>query len=397
MDLRRRWAAARREESELQFPAAETPSHSCAFATPGPPQPDEKVSAVTVDHGLRSESVDEAEFVGKTCKILGIPHDILNWDPTTRSGNLQDAARLARKSMIGAWARQKGLACVLLGHTLDDQAETFLIRLSRGSGVDGLAAMYPVEQDHGFYWLRPLLTVERQRLRRFLKGLDQDWREDPSNEDTRFLRVRMRKAGRLFAELGLDAKTLVATADRMKMARAGLESATVALAMRVAHPTKAGSVAIDLAGFRETDEEFRLRLLSHALKWVASSPYRPRLKSLIDMLDAIETAERAFTLAGCIAVPSGTDRVEICRELAAVKAVPATRKRFDGRWEIVTPEPLQSLEVRPLGEAGLKSCPNWRDLPYSRHALAATPSLWQDDDLIAAPLAGNTNGCVFRY
>ena len=350
------------------------------------------IRAVTVDHDLREGSAAEARFVAAACRAAAIPHDVLVWERRDLSGNLQDAARSARRALISDWARRRGIAAVLLGHTRDDQAETFLMRLARGSGVDGLAAMYAIENGDGHDWVRPLLRVSRETLRRHLEDLGVDWCEDPGNEDMRFTRVRMRAARRQLEALGLDARTLAATADRMRTARAGLEAATLELASRIATPTEAGSVRILADGLWEASDEIRLRLVSHALKWVATSDYRPRLDALRRTLIALADGKPA-TLAGCLLVPDGNGSVEVCREVSAVSPAPATAGTFDARWLMSVPEPLRRMEIRALGDDGLHRCPEWRAGPHGRNALAATPSLWQDDDLIAAPLAGLHGDC----
>ncbi len=350
------------------------------------------IRAVTVDHNLREDSAAEAQFVSDACKAAAIPHDILVWNRQDSSGNLQDAARSARRSLIGDWARRQRVSAVLLGHTRDDQAETFLMRLARGSGVDGLAAMYAVENGDGHDWVRPLLRVSRSSLRQHLDGLGIAWCEDPGNEDMRFARVRMRAARPQLEDLGLDARTLADTAGRMKVARAGLEAATLDLARRIAVPTAAGSVRILADGLWEASEEIRLRLVSHALKWVAASRYRPRLDALGRTLAALRDGKQA-TLAGCLVVPDGSGGAEVCREAGAVSPAPATVGRFDARWSVSVPEPLRQLEIRALGDRGLRLWPGWRAGPHGRNALAATPSLWQKDDLIAAPLAGLPGDC----
>ncbi|WP_114967069.1 tRNA lysidine(34) synthetase TilS, partial [Alkalilacustris brevis] len=153
-----------------------------------------RLRAVTVDHGLREGAAQEAEAVARLCAELGIGHDILRWQGWDGQGNLQDAARRARQGLIAGWARDHGLAAVALGHTRDDQAETVLMRLARGAGVDGLSGMAPLRLAVGLAWLRPLLDVGRAELRALLRARGVPWAEDPSNEDARFQRVRARRA-----------------------------------------------------------------------------------------------------------------------------------------------------------------------------------------------------------
>ncbi|MEO0991213.1 MAG: tRNA lysidine(34) synthetase TilS, partial [Pseudomonadota bacterium] len=178
--------------------------------------------AVTVDHGLRPESASEAQSVGAFCREFGIAHDVVVWDEWAGRGNLQDAARQARKRLIGAWAKANGISHVATGHTLDDQAETVLLRLARGSGVDGLAAMAPQRVEARLTWHRPLLGARRTALRDYLSVNGIPWIDDPSNEDTRFDRVRVRQALAVLAPLGIEPEGLVATAARMARARHGL-------------------------------------------------------------------------------------------------------------------------------------------------------------------------------
>ncbi|WP_236628283.1 tRNA lysidine(34) synthetase TilS, partial [Sulfitobacter sp. HI0129] len=117
--------------------------------------------AVTVDHGLRAGSAEEATGVAACCAALGVPHDTLQWADWDGSGNLQAAARDARYRLMADWAARHDIGAIALGHTADDQAETFVMRLARRSGVDGLSAMAPHSVRAGIEWLRPLLGIHR--------------------------------------------------------------------------------------------------------------------------------------------------------------------------------------------------------------------------------------------
>ncbi|HAD27336.1 MAG TPA: tRNA lysidine(34) synthetase TilS, partial [Rhodobacteraceae bacterium] len=151
------------------------------------------VFVVTLDHGLREEAANEAEGVAKICAGLGVSHDTLRWDGHHK-GNTQDAARRVRQRLIGDWAKTHDLVAVATGHTRDDQAETFLLRLKRGSGVDGLSGMARCIEKDGVLWVRPLLHKRRDALRATLKDRGVAWFDDPSNGDNRYDRVKVRKA-----------------------------------------------------------------------------------------------------------------------------------------------------------------------------------------------------------
>ena len=153
------------------------------------------LSVLTVDHGLRAESAEEAARVAGWAAELGLPHHLLRWeeDPKPDTG-IQARARAARYGLMAAWCRTHAATALLTGHTLDDQAETVLMRLSRTMSPDSLAGIRPVGDWDGLPLLRPLLRVKRQALRDWLSHLGQPWIDDPSNEDTRFERVRARRS-----------------------------------------------------------------------------------------------------------------------------------------------------------------------------------------------------------
>lgn len=354
--------------------------------------------AATVDHGLRAESAQEACAAADLAQRFGASHDTLHWQGRTARGNLQDAARRARRGLIADWAKTLEIPAVALGHTLDDQAETLLLRLARGSGVDGLAAMRPVHRARGLVWLRPLLDVSRASLRDELTARDIGWTEDPSNADLRFDRVRARKALATLSALGIDAAGLAATAARMARARAALEHVTQEAARRHC-AVVAGDVLIERAGLAALPEEIRDRLLAHALCWVASAEYRPRLKALHRLLEGLDGA-RPATLHGCRVLVQGP-HLRITREARAVaecRAAPG--QDWDRRWVVFPSESraldARGLEVRALGAEGLAQCPDWRETDLPRASLLAAPALWRGATLVAAPVAGLGNGWCAR-
>lgn len=351
----------------------------CALAEAWPA---ERLRAVTVDHGLREGSAGEAQAVAALCARLGVAHRVLNWTGWDGQGNLQDAARRARRNLIAGWAKEEGLPAVALAHTQDDQAETLLMRLARGSGVDGLAAMQAEREHAGLRWLRPLLGCSRGDLRRYLSEIGEGWVEDPSNSDDRFSRVRMRKA---IAALKLDQARLAETADAMHRARAALEQLAYEKAQTCAR-VQGGDVVFDAADFTECPQDTRLRLFAHALCWVASAHYRPRLTALTATLEAV-LGGKTRSLHGCLILPEG-DAFRLCREPEAVDGLQSPAPGpWDTRW-IAKAAYEQGDRLAMLGEAGLSQCPEWRATGLPRASLLAAPGLWRGETLRAAPLAG---------
>ncbi len=352
-----------------------------------------RLRAVSVDHGLRPEAAAEIGGVARLCRELGVGHDTLRWRAGAGGGNLQDRARRARYRLIADWARERDVGAVALGHTLDDQAETVLMRLARGAGVDGLSAMAPQRRAHGVRWLRPLLGLRRAGLRAWLESRGVGWSEDPSNADMRFARVRMRRALAELAPLGISPEGLAATAARMVQTRAALERQTQEAARALAR-VRAGAVFLDSAALEALPDEIRRRLLGHALRWVSGADYPPRQRSL----DALEAALRdrvRHTLHGCLMLP-GRVRHVLSREAAALRALRSRPGEvWDGRWRVIAPPDAAGdpvLEVRLLGEGGLAFCPRWRATGLPRPVLAASPAVWRGAELVAAPLAGAGNG-----
>jgi tRNA(Ile)-lysidine synthase len=290
---------------------------------------------------------------------------------------------------MAEWAKTRNIAAIALGHTADDQAETLLMRLARGSGVDGLAAMEVVRRHLGIDWLRPFLGMRRDDLREWLRARGQSWIDDPSNEDPAFDRVQARRALAALGPLGITVEGLIATADRMRMASVALRQMAHDLAQdAVRH--EAGDVIIDRTALAASPEETRLRLMAHALMWVSSGEYRPRFLALKTAYAATSQGRRA-TLHGCLIMPKSRE-IRITRELAAVIDTQSPADGlWDRRWRLVGPAD-GTLCLRALGPEGLAHCPEWRATGLPRDSVMAAPAVWDGPRLIAAPVAGLANG-----
>ena len=230
-----------------------------------------KLVVVTVDHGLRAESKAEAEGVAKLARKLGLAHRILRWTGAKPKTGLQQAARLARYRLLGQAARKIGAAHILTAHTLDDQAETVLIRLTRGSGVTGLGAMarvtaLPGSENGGIKLVRPLLDISKARLIATLKAENIAFADDPSNRDPRFTRARLRSLMPQLAQEGLDAGRLALLAQRLKRADAAIEAAgDRAMAVFRLDSGASATITFDATAFSQLPAEIALRLTGSAL------------------------------------------------------------------------------------------------------------------------------------
>ena len=211
--------------------------------------PPEKLVALTVDHGLRSTSADEARWVRAQCRRLGIRHETLKWENCHPVSGLQAAARTARYGLLAKASTRLGLAAVLTAHTRDDQNETVTMRLARSASSDapGLAGIPAATLFEGRMWvLRPLLGVSRDTVRAFLRSQGVcDWVEDPSNADLRFERVRVR------AQLKYGAEDVVPDGSRIAKARLRLACQAADVINEHCHIDAEGSVRMR---FREVGE-----------------------------------------------------------------------------------------------------------------------------------------------
>jgi len=352
-----------------------------------------RIHALTVDHGLRPEAGDEALLVAREAMRMGAQHDTLYWTGWDGKGNLSAAARDARYALMRDFCAREGIGAILLGHTQDDQAETVLMRLARGSGVDGLSAM-----SEGRYGrddiLRPVLGETRADLRIWLTRQGMRWIEDPTNDDPRYDRVRARRLLTQLAPFGIDAARLAETAASLARARLALLARAADVADKIVNDRK-GLLIFDREGLEQTEEETRLRLIAHGLACLSGTPYKPRLASLSATLDRA-LAGHGGTLQGCRLIPH-RDSLMLVREFKAVEALECAadgQAVWDGRWCILAPD-HPAAKVRALGEGGLSQ---WdRPATLSHAAMLSWPGVWQGDHLLAVPGFWNEDAIRSEY
>lgn len=349
-----------------------------------------ELHAVTVDHRLRAESGAEAAQVAAHAARLGVGHECLPWHGWDGQGNLPDQARRARYRLMADWAEARGIGHIALGHTADDQAETFLMRLARSAGVDGLSGMSATRRMGAVVLCRPALRVSRSALRAYLGARRIEWIEDPTNADQAYERVRTREVIAALAPLGITAATLTSVAGHMAEVRNTLYW-YVFLAARDMVSFQAGDMLIDRRAFRTLQRDISRRLMQSALRWISSSDYAPRGRAMDLLMESIRGGTD-MTLHGC-RVLVGAQHLRITRELKAVEGatVPAGQV-WDGRWRMTGPVDGRGCVIAALGSAGLRQCPDWRAAGLPEASQLSGPAIWHGETLVAAPLAGAPNG-----
>lgn len=369
----------------------------CMLAQHWAQQHGAQLHAFTVDHGLRAESAQEAAQVAAEVKKLGIPHDILRWEGDKPQTRLQERARSARYHLLTQACRDAGIKVLLVAHNAEDQMETFWIRLSHGSGLDGLAAMSPVALRDDILLGRPLLGFSRAALRDICAAMDVAWMEDPSNKAEKFLRVRLRGFEDMLAQEGLTPQRLAQTSDKLAAARAALEFYAQDFLARHACPHAEGYISIDHAALSAAPFETQRRALVQCLKLfarddLAYGPDDAQMRALCQSM--VSPSFGGATLAGC-EIFLHKKRLLIAREMAAVQGS-ATCGAWDGRFDLPPALP-DSWHIRALGAEGLsclrKNIPtddSWhaaiQALPHK--ARLSLPAVFEGENILFIPLLG---------
>jgi tRNA(Ile)-lysidine synthase len=286
---------------------------------------------LTVDHAIRPNAGHEAREVVRWATALGLKGHILKWRGPKPSSDIEAEARNARYRLMGAWLKRHGLGALCVGHTRDDQAETFLLRLARGSGLDGLAAMrplapFPLPDYRDIALVRPLLALERTVVRDHLEALGQPWLEDPMNTDMRFGRARLRRHRATLDDLGLTASRLADAAGHLSRARDALDAVTVAVLARACRLDGA-SALVERSALTAAPREVGLRALARLLMAVSGHTYRPRFERLERVLDWLEEGDVAqgCTLHGCRLGRAPKARAVFGSETVLISREPARR------------------------------------------------------------------------
>jgi len=294
-----------------------------------------RLFAVTVDHGLRPEAAREAREVKRLARTLDVPHRTLRWSDAKPHTGVPAAARGARYRLLAKMARAAGATHILTAHTRDDQAETLLMRMMRGSGITGLSAMARETERGGVQLARPFLNVSKSRLIATLKKAKVDFTDDPTNRDMNFTRPRIRALMPRLAAEGGDARNLARLASRLARANAAVEvlvdGAERYLALRdrdASHPKQTFDIrtfnakTFDAKAFAAMAEEIRLRLLLRAIDRVGHEGPAElgKVEALLSALDraVVGKAPRAKgrpklkqTLAGAlVSLIGGRIRIE---------------------------------------------------------------------------------------
>jgi tRNA(Ile)-lysidine synthase len=317
----------------------------------------------------------------------------LTWTGEKPEQGIQEQAREARYRLLGAYARScgEGRCAVVTAHTREDQAETLLMRLARGSGPDGLQGMPVVRSLSGFDGVdvvRPLLGIGRAAMRSFLEARGISWIDDPSNEDRRFERVRLRAVADELAGIGLTPRMLSLAAMRQRRAVAALEAATDALQAAAVDLNGGMFAAINMAAWLAAPEDIRVRLTGRVLSaFGGASP--PADLAQVERLAAALSSGGATrqTLGGCD-VRACRKVIRVFRErgradLADIRLRPGEATTWDNRFHISVARAEGPVTVRALDASTMAGLRETFHVALPARAAATLPAVWAGDELVS--------------
>jgi len=352
-----------------------------------------KLTVLTVDHGLRADSAREAAQVAEWTTALGVNHAILAWRGAKPVTGIQAKARNARYDLMSGWCRNHDAAWLLTGHTLEDQAETVLMRLARTTSIDSLAGIPRLGQWRGIRLFRPLLGTSRVALRSLLGKLGQSWIDDPSNEDERFERVRIRKAMPMLRELGITAEALAELARRAGDAVQGLWRAAEDWVSSHLKVHEAGYCTFPLVPFTDQSEELKMRILGLTVSRHGSGKM-PEPHELELLAAWVDSGGSRRTLGGALIVRRKASLL-VGREPGRIDATPVTVPAggeivWDGRFAGSAPAGAAVIPAQDV-----PGIPRREDIPA--FVQQGVPAVMLGGQLLAVPQLGLGKGAKAHF
>lgn len=370
-----------------------------------------KIVGLTVDHMLRPESTAEANTVHAWLTQENIEHHILTWHKDSFPSNIQDSARIARYELLLNWCKANGVNCLALGHSLDDQYETVLQRLSHHSGPLGLSSIAMTRQLDDTLLIRPLLPVCRADIIEALQGFEKKWIEDPSNKNTDYTRILIRSRKQEYSRYHLTSARISSFQNTMQNFRQTMEKTCKKFTAKHVQIFSQGYCLVERSALLEESDELICYLISVYLQELSGNKYPPSADKVNHILTKIKDGV-AHTSHGC-RILCVKNQILICRELAAIpqktKLNEQNTLKWDNRFEFQSTVHTHSLPshccagmtwgkgkvhplsnendiiIQPLGK-------NWLDFKENEilkslpSAVKPTlPSIWQKERLLNIP------------
>lgn len=352
-----------------------------------------ELTVLTVDHGLRPAAADEAKMVSQVAETLGLTCYVLKPQDFAPTSRIQQSAREVRYELMREKMRALSLSQLFTAHHLDDQAETFFMRLARGSGLTGLGAMGRNSVSFGLDLVRPFLDLPKSDLVAYVQAEGIQYVQDPSNNDEKFERVRWRQTLKGLQRMGLQAKNIGLSARRLRRADAALNAIAEAAYGERFFIDPFGCVLFDHAKLAAEPAEIGIRLLARALDdagGASPAPDLAKIEALFDVLSMGKLYVRGQTLGGC-GIRGHGDLIQVFRELGrlddqVLTLLPGEELNWDERFRVllaadaVGPVQVQSAHSITRGQFD-KLLPDMNFVPMD--AVRAAPLITSGDEILA--------------
>ncbi len=339
-----------------------------------------KLVALIVNHNLRDDSRSEAEWVKSQMDNIGVECHILDWVGDKPDTGIQENARNKRYQLLTEKCHELGIETLAFGHNLEDQNETFWIRLISGSGIDGLSGMASSSKRNDIKIIRPLLPISREELREICKSHKQTWIDDPSNQNENFTRVNIRKNLKFFEEAGLSQNRLNDIIAKISQANDALKNITDKVIAKIVRSNPYGYVTIDLDGFYNCEDEIKFRILSNILQNFSNNKYPARSANINELISNI--GKKGSTLSGCEIIIHD-DKICIFRELLKIEGkLYLNRNNLSWDNRFIVPNLGKDYYIKALGEDGVRflkdniGSKGYKNIPYK--ILKTVPAIYKE-------------------
>ena len=293
-----------------------------------------EIEVLTVNHNLRKAAEDECGFVQKIAKNYGFKHKVLIWEHEHVETSIQEKARKARYQLMLDYVREENIDTILTAHTSDDNIETFIMRLAKGSGLDGLKSINEIRHADGIQIERPLLSLSRSLTTEILRSTGNEWVDDPTNEDERFERVKIRNNISSLSSFNISSGNLTKTIQRLTRAHESISFFTNLVSQELVELSELGHADVNFDKLRNYPKEIILRVLAKALTDINGGTVS--LSSLEAVFAELIKTERCKTLNGCQIIPQKNKYV-IVRENRGISPAEIKineRISWDGRFDV---------------------------------------------------------------
>ena len=307
------------------------------------------LTAITVDHKLREESTNEAIYVNSLCKEKNIKHVILTWEGEKPDHNIELIARENRYKLISNYCKNNKIDYVFIAHHLQDQAETFLIRLFRGSGIDGLSSMKKIAENYNLKIIRPFLNVKKEDLRQYLLENKIEWVEDESNNDEKYLRNKIRLFLNSFENKDDIIKRIDFAVNQINDYKVFIDNYIKKVERKIVSFNSFGTCILHKHFLLQEDENIILKILAQISMIVSGNKYKPRLEKLRRLLDTIQNEDKIkYTFYGCIFESYNNDII-VYREYNSIKEdvglIYNQEVIWDNRFKITLTKNIDGLKI----------------------------------------------------